>query len=90
MGKAGRLARITDREGKKRSMMRNSKAIMAEGLSRRFGEVTAVDGLSLEIHAGEVFGLLGHNGAGKTTTVRLLNGVLAPMGARPGSWGSIR
>jgi len=61
-------------------MMRNSEAIVAEGLVRRFGEVTAVDGLSLEIHAGEVFGLLGHNGAGKTTTVRLLNGVLAPHG----------
>ena len=64
-------------------MMRNSEAIVAEGLVRRFGEVTAVDGLSLEIRAGEVFGLLGHNGAGKTTTVRLLNGVLAPMGAAP-------
>jgi len=60
--------------------MRNSEAIVAEGLVRRFGEVTAVDGLSLEIRAGEVFGLLGHNGAGKTTTVRLLNGVLAPHG----------
>jgi ABC-2 type transport system ATP-binding protein len=38
----------------------------------------AVDGLSLEVQAGEIFGFLGHNGAGKTTTVRLLNGVLAP------------
>jgi len=41
-----------------------------------------VDGLSLEVHAGEVFGLLGHNGAGKTTTVRLLNGVLTPYGGK--------
>lgn len=47
-------------------------------LTRRFGETTAVDGLSLEVHAGEIFGFLGHNGAGKTTTVRLLNGVIEP------------
>lgn len=47
-------------------------------LVRRFGAVTAVDGLSFEVERGEVFGFLGHNGAGKTTTVRLLNGVLTP------------
>src|SRR5512136_3226788 len=47
-------------------------------LTRRFKETTAVDHLTLEVRAGEVFGFLGHNGAGKTTTVRLLNGVLAP------------
>jgi ABC-2 type transport system ATP-binding protein len=53
-------------------------AIEAIGLSRRFGDVLAVDGLDLRVEAGTVFGFLGHNGAGKTTTVRLLNGVLAP------------
>lgn len=47
-------------------------------LSRHFKETIAVDQLSLEVQAGEIFGFLGHNGAGKTTTVRLLNGVLAP------------
>jgi ABC-2 type transport system ATP-binding protein len=52
--------------------------IAVDGLTRRFGEVVAVDGLTLEILPGEVFGFLGHNGAGKTTTVRLLNGLLAP------------
>ncbi len=52
--------------------------ISVKGLTRRFGEVVAVERLSMEVQAGEVFGLLGHNGAGKTTTVRLLNGVLAP------------
>jgi len=47
-------------------------------LTRRFNETVAVDNLSLEVHAGEIFGFLGHNGAGKTTTVRLLNGVIEP------------
>lgn len=58
--------------------MKTDPIIVVDGLSRRFGEVVAVDRLSLEVTAGEVFGFLGHNGAGKTTTVRLLNGVLAP------------
>lgn len=52
--------------------------IQTHRLSRRFGEILALDGLELEVAAGEVFGFLGHNGAGKTTTVRLLNGVLEP------------
>jgi ABC-2 type transport system ATP-binding protein len=47
-------------------------------LTRRFGDLTAVDNLSLAIAPGAIFGMLGHNGAGKTTTVRLLNGVLSP------------
>ena len=54
------------------------EVIRTAGLAIRFGEVAAVDGLSLHVGAGEVFGVLGHNGAGTTTTVRLLNGVLAP------------
>ncbi len=51
-------------------------AIRVRDLTRRFGDNTAVDGLTFEVFPGEVFGLLGHNGAGKTTTIRLLNGVL--------------
>ncbi len=58
--------------------MKPDPVIAVSGLIRRFGDVVAVDGLTLEIYPGEVFGLLGHNGAGKTTTVRLLNGLLAP------------
>jgi ABC-2 type transport system ATP-binding protein len=50
--------------------------IQIASLTRRFGEKNAVDHLTLDVHAGEIFGFLGHNGAGKTTTVRLLNGVL--------------
>ncbi|HID09718.1 MAG TPA: ATP-binding cassette domain-containing protein, partial [Candidatus Latescibacteria bacterium] len=41
--------------------------VEAEGLTRKFGGVVAVDGLSLSVYRGEVFGLLGPNGAGKTT-----------------------
>jgi ABC-2 type transport system ATP-binding protein len=50
--------------------------IQVSSLSRRFGKTKAVDELTLDVQAGEIFGFLGHNGAGKTTTVRLLNGVL--------------
>lgn len=51
-------------------------AIETQNLVRTFGDVRAVDEVSLTVETGEVFGFLGHNGAGKTTTVRLLNGVL--------------
>src|SRR5512142_3504850 len=56
----------------------SNPVIQLSSLSRRFGEKNAVDCLTLDVHAGEIFGFLGHNGAGKTTTVRLLNGVLEP------------
>src|ERR687891_456900 len=49
-----------------------------ESVSRRFGEVTAVDDLSLQIEPGETVALLGPNGAGKTTTVEMLLGLLEP------------
>jgi ABC-2 type transport system ATP-binding protein len=53
-------------------------AIRANALTRDFGGVRAVDGLTLEIPAGAVFGLLGPNGSGKTTTIRLLLGLIEP------------
>lgn len=56
----------------------NTKVISINQLTRCFKETVAVDQLSLEVQAGEIFGFLGHNGAGKTTTVRLLNGVIEP------------
>ncbi|MBI2537740.1 MAG: ABC transporter ATP-binding protein [Gemmatimonadetes bacterium] len=55
-----------------------SAAISCRGLVKRYGTVVAVDGLDLEIRAGECFGLLGPNGAGKTTTIEILQGLLAP------------
>jgi ABC-2 type transport system ATP-binding protein len=58
--------------------MNSDRAFVTDGLTRHFGAVVAVDHLTLEVQAGEVFGFLGHNGAGKTTTVRMLNGVLEP------------
>lgn len=56
--------------------------IRAEGLTKRFGDVTAVDALDLDIAPGEIFGYLGPNGAGKTTTVKLLTGLLRPTAGR--------
>src|SRR5215470_11512543 len=53
-------------------------AIQTDKLTKLFGGITAVDGVTLTVERGEVFGVLGPNGAGKTTMVRLLNGVLAP------------
>jgi ABC-2 type transport system ATP-binding protein len=50
--------------------------IELDGVTRRFGELTAVDRLSLVIGDGEIVGLLGHNGAGKTTLIRVVNGLL--------------
>ncbi len=55
-------------------------AIEVRGLTRRFGTFTAVDAISFDVAAGEVFGFLGANGAGKTTAIRMLIGLLAPSG----------
>ena len=55
-----------------------SIAIQASNLVKKYGEVTALDGLSLEVEQGTVFGLLGPNGAGKTTAVRVLTTLLSP------------
>jgi len=52
--------------------------IRTEKLTKRFGALTAVDGIDLDVREGEVFGFLGPNGAGKTTTLRLLCALIAP------------
>ncbi|MCC7497464.1 MAG: ABC transporter ATP-binding protein [Bryobacterales bacterium] len=62
--------------------MNAQAVIQAEGLTRHFGAVTAVNGLNLQVQRGEIFGLVGPDGAGKTTTVRLLCGLLDADGGR--------
>ena len=53
-------------------------AIEVEGLTKRFGDFTAVNDISFEVGEGEIFGFLGPNGAGKTTTIRMLTGLTVP------------
>jgi len=62
--------------------MDNRGLIVTEGLTKVYGQVVALNSLSLEIRRGEVFGLLGPNGSGKTTTIRLLLGLLRPTSGR--------
>ena len=57
-------------------------AVEADGLVKRFGDVTAVDGIDLAVRTGEVFGVLGPNGAGKTTMLRMLTTLLPIDGGR--------
>jgi ABC-2 type transport system ATP-binding protein len=57
-------------------------AVRAEGLRKSYGSTMAVDGVSLEIPAGRIFGLLGPNGAGKSTTIGMLSGLLLPDAGR--------
>ena len=56
--------------------------IVVQGLTRRYGAVTAVDGISFDVGAGEIFGLLGPNGAGKTTTLECILGLGRPDAGR--------
>jgi ABC-2 type transport system ATP-binding protein len=53
-------------------------AVRVRDLTRRFGDFTAVDSVSFDVRAGEIFGFLGPNGAGKTTTIKMLTGLLRP------------
>ena len=56
--------------------------IKTDGLTRRFGDITAVSDLHLDVEKGEVFGFLGPNGAGKTTTIRMLAALIAPTSGK--------
>src|SRR4051794_15096407 len=71
--------------------MSTTPAIATHGLTKRFGRMTAVADLDLEVAHGQILGFLGPNGAGKTTTIRMLMGFLRPtaghvsvLGTRPG------
>ncbi|HEY0680547.1 MAG TPA: ABC transporter ATP-binding protein [Chitinophagaceae bacterium] len=58
--------------------MQNEKVIIADKLTKRFGDFAAVDEISFEVNRGEIFGFLGANGAGKTTAMRMLCGLSIP------------
>jgi len=60
----------------------SNSPILAENLTRHFGEVRAVDGIDMQVNAGEIFGFLGPNGAGKSTAVRMLTTLLRPTAGR--------
>ncbi|MBL7721173.1 MAG: ABC transporter ATP-binding protein [Chitinophagaceae bacterium] len=62
--------------------MSNDKVIIANELTKRFGDFTAVDAISFEVSKGEIFGFLGANGAGKTTAMRMLSGLSKPTSGK--------
>jgi len=78
-GRVGGGARRQDPAGDERSL---GPAVEVEGLVKRFGSFTAVDGISFSVPRGQIFGFLGPNGAGKSTTIRMLCGILAPTAGR--------
>jgi ABC-2 type transport system ATP-binding protein len=59
-------------------MNEKSPAVIARGLTKRFGDFIAVDGIDFDVYPGEIFGFLGPNGSGKTTTIRMMLGLLQP------------
>ena len=65
----------------------NGFAVEMDGITRRFGDFTTVDGISLKIPKGRLYGFLGLNGAGKTTTIRMLTTLLPPTAGAARIWG---
>ena len=60
----------------------DDRVVVAEGLTKRFGEFVAVDHVTFDVARGEIFGFLGPNGAGKTTTIKMLAGLVPPSSGR--------
>lgn len=58
--------------------MTRTPSVVLENVTKRFGDLTAVNDVSLEIQPGEIFGIIGPNGAGKTTIVNMICGMFAP------------
>ena len=58
--------------------MTTDQAIRIRDVTKRFGSVVAVNGLSLEVPAGSIYGFIGPNGSGKTTTIRMILNILLP------------
>jgi ABC-2 type transport system ATP-binding protein len=75
---------LNDRNGQlvEKTPSHDDYAVVAEGLTKKFGKFVAVDHISFEVKRGEVYGFLGPNGAGKSTTIRMLCGLLSPTGGK--------
>src|SRR5262249_3276309 len=81
-------SRARSRQGRRRlDHAGMSDALVLRGLTKKFGDKTAVSNLDLTVRAGELYGLLGPNGAGKTTTLRMVAGLLKPDAGTIGIYG---
>ncbi len=72
------LAPLPENGASQEAILSGELAVEAKGLTRRFGDFTAVDQIDFTVRRGEIFGFLGPNGSGKTTTIRMLCGLLPP------------
>src|SRR5574342_887223 len=74
----GKLGGGVSQPGVRVAVVSDGPLIHARGLVKRFGDLTAVDGIDVDVHHGEAFGFLGPNGAGKSSTMRMVGCVSVP------------